>query len=90
MWLPQSIIDEVRKVASVHYVDAALCQRWNEHRRDGELRLLTGWSWTAKNGRDFKQGFKTQTVAYRDAWYALVQQTTLPRLNHRIVRSRAA
>jgi hypothetical protein len=78
MWLPNNIIADVDRVARIHYVDVGLCQQWNKHRRGGELRLLTGWCWTAKNGRDFRQGFKTQTVAYRDAYYALVRKEHTP------------
>lgn len=73
MWLPQKAIDEVKEVARVVYIDVDACKRWNKVRREGELRLLTGWAWIAKsNNRGAKQGFKTQTVAYRDAYYTLV------------------
>jgi hypothetical protein len=92
MWLPNNIIAEVGRVARIHYVDRAMCVRWNEHRKEGELRLLTGWCWTARNGRDYRQGFKTQTVAYRDAYYALVRQEHTPpiaRPRLRVVSDRA-
>jgi hypothetical protein len=80
MWLPNDIIAEVDRAARIHYVDRGLCQRWNEHRRAGELRLLTGWCWTARNGGAYRQGFKTRTVAYRDAYYALIRHTEAPML----------
>jgi hypothetical protein len=80
MWLPNAVFEDVKKVARVHYVNVAMCKTWNEHRRHGELRLLTGWCWTAKDGRSFKQGFKSETIAYRDAWYELVQHTSLPNI----------
>lgn len=78
MWLPANIIADVERVARIYYVAVADTKLWNEHRRDGELRLLTGWCWSARNGRAFRQGFKTATVAYRDAWYALVAQAEAP------------
>ena len=78
MWLPANIIADVERVARIYYVAVADTKLWNEHRREGELRLLTGWCWTARNGRAFRQGFKTATVAYRDAWYALVKESEAP------------
>jgi hypothetical protein len=78
MWLPANIIADVDHVARIHYVDVGMCQRWNEHRRGGELRLLTGWCWTSKDGREFRQGFKTQTICYRDAYYSLVKREGAP------------
>lgn len=93
MWLPTSIIEDVKKVARVHYVGMSDCETWNKHRREGELRLLTGWAWTARNGREFRQGFKTITVAYRDAWYELVDKSEAPSISRarlRVVARRAA
>ena len=92
MWLPNHVIAEVDRVARIHYVDMEATARWNQHRREGELRLLTGWCWTAKNGRSFRQGFKTPTVAYRDAYYSLVSNTEAPVFYRpiRVVTRRAA
>lgn len=84
MWLPSSVIADVDRLARVHYVDQALCAVWNARREADELRLLTGWCWTTKDGRAFRQGFKTATVCYRDAWYELVQKTEAPRLRTRL------
>lgn len=81
MWLPNDIIAEVGRVARIHYVAVGDTKLWNEHRREGELRLLTGWCWTARDGSDYRQGFKTQTVAYRDAYYALIRQSAAPPLS---------
>ena len=78
MWLPDAIIADVNRVARIHYVNRSDCIRWNEHREAGELRLLSGWCWTSKDRRSFRQGFKTMTVAYRDAWYALVKREAAP------------
>ena len=92
MWLPANIIADVERVARIYYIDVAQTRRWNEHRQEGELRLLTGWVWSARDGREHRQGFKTMTVAYRDAWYALVRQEAAPigrRPSLRVVRSAA-
>lgn len=93
MWLPQKIVDEVNEVARIHYVDKASTQRWNQHRREGELRLLTGWCWQAKQGSRHQQGLKTLTAAYRDAWYALIAKAETPSVTRprlRLVARRVA
>jgi hypothetical protein len=92
MWLPANIIAEVDAVARIYYVGVDDTRLWNEHRREGELRLLTGWCWATKSGRDFRQGFKTATVAYRDCYYALISNAGAPpiaRQRLRVVRSAA-
>jgi len=86
MWLKTNIIADIERVARIHYVDVKATKLWNEHRREGELRLLTGWCWTARNGSQHRQGFKTMTVAYRDAWYALIRQQEVPRISTPRVR----
>ena len=89
MWLPNDVVAAVDRVARVHYIDRAACVRWNSVRRDGELRLLTGWCWTAKSGSHHRLGLKTKTVCYRDAWYELVHAQHaaapgLPRRRHEL------
>ena len=78
MWLPKSVIESVDGRAHVRYIGVADTAAWNKHRQAGELRLLTGWCWTAKSGREFRQGFKTETVCYRDAYYSLVSNSAAP------------
>lgn len=90
MWLPANIVSEVEEKARVSYIPVAHTQLWNEHRRPGELRLLTGWAWVARNGSDYRQGFKTMSAAYRDCWYYLVQQTSAPSLTVKRTRTAAA
>jgi hypothetical protein len=93
MQFPLNIYAEVDRLARLRYVNRAETRLWNEHRREGELRLLTGWSWTARNGRTYRQGFKTKTVAYRDAWYSLVKEAAAPPVDRprlRVVSSRRA
>jgi hypothetical protein len=79
MWLPNDIIAEVEAVARFRYVNVEDTKLWNENRREGELRLLTGWEWIARNGSASRQGFKTRTVCMRDAWYVLVRHAEAPR-----------
>lgn len=86
MWLPNDIIASVDRVARIEYVDANTCLSWNRHRRDGELRLLTGWAWTERGSSHQRQGFKTMTVAYRDAYYALVRKSASPSLTRARLR----
>lgn len=90
MWLPNDVVAEVDRVAIIRYVGVAETKRWNEHRREGELRLLTGWTWIARNGRSHRQGFKTQTVAMRDAYYALIREQATPKLARLVVVRKAA
>jgi hypothetical protein len=86
MWIPNDIIASVDEIATIHYVDMQACQAWNQHRREGEIRLLTGWVWTAKVGGLYQQGLKTKTQCYRDAYYRLVLKTIAPSLNRRMIR----
>lgn len=83
MWLPNEIVKSVDDVARIHYIDKAMTLHWNAHRREGELRLLTGWCWTSRTGDQHRQGFKTLTIAYRDAWYSLVAKREAPRTKYR-------
>ena len=80
MWLPNNIIRDIDTVARFRYINKAECEAWNANRRPGELRLLTGWEWIAKNGSAHCQGLKTITVAYRNAYYALIRNEDAPGL----------
>ena len=77
-FFPADIIAAVEAVAVIDYIDASIARPWNEHRDAGELRLLTGWRWIARNGRGYRQGFKTWSVAARDAYYELVAREAAP------------
>ena len=59
MWLPNEITAAVTHLARIHYVSVEDCRIWNANRRDGELRLLTGWCWSERRGEQrYRQGFK--------------------------------
>lgn len=78
-YFPKPIISAVDEAARVFYVDRERCRMWNDNRRGDELRLLTGWCWIARDGSGrHAQGFKTESVAYRDAWYVLVAKREVP------------
>jgi hypothetical protein len=88
MWLPREIIKTVDDVARIYYIDAKATKMWNAHKREGELRMLTGWCWVARAGDEHRQGFKTPTVCYRDAWYSLVAHRAAPAARRlRLVRA---
>jgi hypothetical protein len=81
MWINNEMSAAVDEVARVFYIDMTMTARWNEHRRDGEPRLMTGWCWEAKAPQTgHRTGIKTVTAAYIDAWYALVQRAEPPRI----------
>lgn len=86
MWLPNDIIAAVDEVCRIYYLDRDACGQWNDHRRSGELRLLTGWCWVVKGSTQHRQGFKTMTVAYRDAYYTVVKRETTPHIRPRTLR----
>jgi hypothetical protein len=90
MWLPRDVIAAVDDVARIYYVNVNDCTSWNANRKDGELRLLTGWMWASKNGGVYQQGLKTQTQCYRDAYYRLVLKSTAPSLHRRTMIRRIA
>lgn len=89
MWLPAEVVDKVEKNGiRIGYVDKQMTKMWNDHRKKGELRLLTGWYWV--KGRQHRQGFKTKTVAIRDAYYVIVERTEAPSHYRLSVVKRAA
>lgn len=89
--LPHDIIEQIEEVATFRYIDLDACKRWNAQRREGELRLLTGWQWSERGGTEHRGGFKTLTVAAVDAFYTLVKHQATPRITRlRVVARRAA
>jgi hypothetical protein len=81
MWISRDMTNEIEAVARVFYVDWKTCVRWNEHRRPGEPRLMSGWAWEARAPhKGHRLGIKTMTACYIDAWYALVARTEPPRV----------
>ncbi len=90
MRFKDSVYAEVDDVAHIDYVNMEHCRRWNEHRKADELRMLTGWRWTAKDGSNSRQGYKTMTVCYRECHYVLVKGEEAPSIRRlRLVRRAA-
>lgn len=81
MWITMDVIKQVDKVARIRYITRSECELWNAHRRNGELRMLTGWEWIARDlsGRH-GHGYKTMTVAYVQAFYTLVKGEQAPQI----------
>lgn len=87
MRMPNNILAAVDRIARITYVNRANTKLWNAHRSADELRLLTGWAWSARNGSAHRQGYKTMSAAYRDAYYELIKHTAAPTfLKVKIVR----
>jgi hypothetical protein len=89
MWIKASIVEDVNKVARVWFIDWTMAQVWNAKRREGELRMMTGWVWTSRDGSQERVAFRTITAAYIDAHYTLVARAAAPRISRprlRVVR----
>lgn len=91
MWLPKEIVTNVERVARVYYIDKSDSDLWNKNRKDGEVRIFCGWGWVGKDMR--RQGFKSMSSCYRDAYYELVERSSAPSMAKgrlRLVGRRAA
>lgn len=70
MWLPDSVLSDVRALdARIFYLSYSACRRWAEHRDKGEPLVFSGWYWSL--GKREAGPFKSQSAAWRDAWYQL-------------------
>lgn len=85
-YFAKPIITEVGRVARIYYVDRNQTAAWNTHRREGELRLLTGWCWIAKHGDAYQMGMKTRSAAIRHCWYVLVHKAEEPGVRKRTLK----
>jgi hypothetical protein len=69
-----AIIDEIEEAVRIFRIDRTMAKTWNDHRRNNELRLLTGWTWSARDGSGrSKTGFQTYSAAARDAYYVVIK-----------------
>lgn len=73
-----AILAEVGRHARFFNFDGQQVRSWNTHRRGEELRLVTGWTWMSRDGKQTRTGFKTISAAMRDAYYVLVQHREQP------------
>jgi hypothetical protein len=80
-WIKDDMQEAIDKVARIFYIDSLMTKAWNEHRKAGEPRLMTGWCWEAKTGGRHQAGFKTPTVCKIDCWYHLVAEVEPPKIS---------
>jgi hypothetical protein len=72
-YFTNDLIEEIEEVVRVYYADVNFVQRWNATREPGVLRMLTGYAWIERGGeRRVRCGFKTKSVALRDAYYTIL------------------
>lgn len=80
MWIKSEIVEDVDRVARIWFISWDMAQAWNTKRREGELRMMTGWVWTSRDGKQERVAFRTMTAAYIDCHYTLVARAAAPRL----------
>jgi len=77
MWLPNAVINAVNEqVDEVFYLSYVTTRVFNDQRSPGTPMVFSGWYW-AKGLREAGP-FKSQSSAYRDAWYRLCSRTRAP------------
>jgi hypothetical protein len=77
MWLPQALIKDVTDAGiKVFYVSYPATRRWAVERDKGQPLIFSGWYW----GLGPREGgpFKSQSSAYRDAWFRVVRKHAPP------------
>ena len=80
MWLPDKVIASVNDgVDEVFYLLYATTKIFNEQRPPGTPLVFSSWYW-AKGTREAGP-FKSQSSAYRDAWYRLCSRQRAPLLH---------
>ena len=78
MWIPQAITSQVDDVADIFYEGGDQCRKWNARRLPDEVRMFSGWCWRSKDATYYRQGLKTLSACYRDAFYTLVSDKPVP------------
>lgn len=77
MWLPNALIKDVGDAdVRVFYVSYAATRRWAAGRDPGEPLVFSGWYWAI--GARESGPFKSQSAAWRDAWYRVVRRRGPP------------
>jgi hypothetical protein len=80
VWLSNQLVTDVLKVVDeVFFVPYAATKGFNETRDTGEPIVFSGWYW-AKGALEGGP-FRSQSSAYRDAWFRLVAKRVPPRLH---------
>lgn len=90
----RDLITEIEDRVGIFYVGIERRDSWNKSRPEGTLRLLTGWAFIEKGGRRrIRGGFKSKSVAMREAYYIVLQGLeTAPGIDARprVIKRRAA
>src|SRR5580765_3370776 len=80
MWLPNSVIAAVDEaVDEVFLINYQTTKIFNENREPGTPLVFSGWYWA--KGRLEGGPFRSQSSAYRDAWYRFVSRQKAPMLH---------
>lgn len=77
MWLPGQLLKDTKALkVRVFYVSYAATRVWAAERPPGEPLIFSGWYWA----RDLQESgpFKSQSAAWRDAWYRLARRRPPP------------
>lgn len=84
MWLPRSVIEAVNEnIDEVFLVNYATTKIFNEKRSPGTPLVFSGWYWA--RGKQEGGPFRSQSAAYRDAWYKFCSRTRMPSIHETAV-----
>lgn len=82
MWLPNHLLTDAKEGGvRVFYVSYAATRAWAVERPKGEPLVFSGWYWA--RGREECGPFKSQSAAWRDAWYRAIRKQTPPDVGRR-------
>ena len=73
-YFTNELTEQIQEQVRIYYADVDFVKKWNASREPGVLRLLTGFAWIERGGqRRVRCGFKTKSVALRDAYYTIIE-----------------
>lgn len=82
MWLPDRLLTDAREGGvRVFHVSYAATRVWAAERPKGEPLVFSGWYWA--RGREECGPFRSQSAAWRDAWYRAIRKQTPPDVGRR-------
>lgn len=85
MWLSEKIVkDTMDAGVRVFYVSFQATRYWAQEREPGQPLVFSGHYWA--RGRDEAGPFRSQSGAWRDAWYRVVLGQAPPALSARNTR----
>ena len=83
MWIPRTMVEEVDRICRVFYVTQALTKRWNDGRRPGDPRVMSGWVVVNRATGEEMSGLKSPTTAYIQAHQRWIARQPMPKLGRR-------